>query len=136
MKPTVFKFLEGIARIRVQIFSLAGIRLQISVLAGALVFASCAPEEVDPGRYPLIPLPQEVEPRGGTFVLNRDTRILLPREADSLLRGLVERWALDIRSDFGFPLPVGMEGAEQGAIHIRLAADGDGPLVAPGAGLP
>lgn len=136
MNSIVFKFFEGISGNRNQTCLPARIRYPIFVLAGVLALSSCAPEELDPARYPLIPLPQEVEPREGAFVLDESTRILLPPEADSLLQGLVERWARDMRVEFRVPLPVEMEGPERGALRIQFAADGDEPQMAPGAGLP
>lgn len=69
MNSTVFKFFDGISGNRNQTCLPARIRLPIIGLAGVLALSACAPEELDPARYPLIPLPQEVEPREGAFVL-------------------------------------------------------------------
>ena len=109
------------------------------VLAASSLFG-CGREESDPGRYPVIPIPREIEAKGGAFVLGKDTRILLTPADDPELRGLLEGWALKLREATSLPLPMesGVGEGPDNAILIRFqeADERAGPPVPAGMGLP
>ncbi len=108
------------------------------LLGWGLILWGCGPQELDPQRYPLLPLPQEVEPKEGEFVLDSGTRIFLPPEAKEEFRAVVDRWARDVREDFGVPLPVetGSGGDHSIRVVMESPKEGSPPPVAPGEGLP
>jgi len=100
----------------------------------------CGPDEMDPGRYPVIPLPREVEPKEGSFVLGEGTRIQLATADDPVLREITEEWANRVRGVTSLPLPIqgGVGGDQRNAILIRVRrppADAPPPVPA-GTGLP
>ena len=100
----------------------------------------CGPEEMDPGLYPVIPLPQEIEPKTGSFALGGDARILLSPADDPELRTLAEGWARKIREATSLPLPVEIAGSGRpgNAILLRMETpetDAD-PAIPAGMGLP
>jgi hexosaminidase len=111
------------------------------LLLSALVWG-CGPggEELDPVRYPVIPIPADIDAKGGEFVLDAETVIALAPMGDSELAGVVERWATGIREQSGLPLPI-LDGKEAGGRNlIRIQVTGlpeDFPReVPPGEGLP
>ena len=57
-------------------------------------------------RYPIVPLPQRLEPREGAFVLDARTRISLSDPADDALRAVAEFFAGLVRFAADLPLPV------------------------------
>jgi hexosaminidase len=102
----------------------------------------CGPggEDLDPDRYPLIPIPADIDARRGGFALNAETVIALAPMRDPELVGIVERWATVIRERSGLPLPI-LDGEEAGGrnlIRIEVTGlPGDVPReVPPGEGLP
>ncbi len=117
-------------------------RLLAAVLTVLPVFLSACGgerEAPDPERFPLIPLPKEVEPGRGEFILSPQTGILISPASDRELSDLVERWADPIRQASGLSLPVVARGAESAGdvIRITLKLSGtDGAAVPPGEGLP
>ena len=107
----------------------------------AVGLVSCQGGEPDPGTYPLIPFPEELEVEGGSFYVDGDTRVVLVPFDDQGLRGVVDRWARDARASTGLSLPVVSGGGEESrnAILVRLRRDEDGsgaPAVPAGEGLP
>lgn len=102
----------------------------------------CGPDgdTLNPGRFPLIPIPADIDARRGDFNLNPETRISLSHPDDLELRDLVDRWASSLRELSGFPLPILDTPATSGRNLIRIGMTGtpDDALagVAAGMGLP
>jgi len=107
-------------------------------LAAVLALTACSGEPPDPVRYPLIPIPAEIEPADGDFDMGPETPIHVPEGADQELREVVERWAEGVRETYGLPLPVGTGPRGRGAIFIRLRDPEahEGAPVPAGEGLP
>jgi len=106
-------------------------------LFGTLLLTACGREEVDPVRYPLIPIPQEVEPRKGKFLLTSETRVVLAQPQDTEIRLLVKSWLDQLEERSG--LSLSMEEAEgPNTILIELVEPprGAGEMVPVGMGLP
>jgi hexosaminidase len=107
----------------------------------AVGLVGCRGGEPDPGTYPLIPFPEELEVEGESFYVDGDTRVVVIPSDDGELRGVVDRWAHDARAVTGLSLPVVSGGSEVGrnAILVRLRRDevesGSAPVPA-GHGLP
>jgi hexosaminidase len=112
----------------------------ILVLAATNLFG-CRSEKPDPGRYPVIPFPQELEAGSGSFVLGEGTRIVLFAGEDPELRAILDRWAEDVRAATSLPLPVvfdaGGEDTDAILVHLEEGGDGIGTAAVPaGQGLP
>jgi hexosaminidase len=147
-----------------QVSALTTSFLVAACLALPLVLAGCSrePGPIDPALFPLIPLPADLDPGRGEFLLTRETRVVLTGGEDGHdegaaamgagedtpgsipLREVVERWLAPLREASGFPLPV-VEPGQSGSrrdIRITLKADpgrgagGAATDVPPGAGLP
>lgn len=109
--------------------------LVAACLALPLVLASCSREQttLDPGRYPLIPLPADADPGRGEFLLTEETRVVLVAEGRSAggsadahdLRRGVERWLAGLREASGLPLPVVEPDEADGRGHIRISLQAD-----------
>jgi hexosaminidase len=107
-----------------------------------LLVGSCGPEgpKTDPTRYPVIPIPSDMDARRGDFVLDRETRITVSPADDGELRELVDRWVQELRGASGLPLPVVAldDAGTAGVISVEVTGlpEGARPVVAPGMGLP
>jgi len=107
----------------------------------------CGPDEDtwDPTRFPIIPIPADLDAGRGEFILDPETGISLSHPADAEFRGaaelreVVDRWLSDLRSRSGLPLPVleaeGAGGRNTIRIQVTGLPDGSRP-VAPGMGPP
>ena len=106
-------------------------------LFGALLLTACGRAEMDTARYPLNPLPQEVEPGRGEFVLTPETRVVLSQPQDVELRRLVEAWISRVQESTGLPLSMG-EDRGQNTIFIEVGEKpGDAiEMIPAGMGLP
>ena len=116
--------------------------LSFTCLLSSTVVSGCGSDDdiLDPNRFPIIPVPAEAHEGRGEFVLNAETGIVLSDQGDPELRGLVDRWASDVREASGFSLPI-LEAEEAGTRNlIRIKLTGlpkDGPPeVEAGMGLP
>jgi len=102
----------------------------------------CGPDAdtLDPTRFPVIPIPADMDAGRGEFVLTAETGIALSHPDDSELRGLVDRWAANLRELSGFTLPILDAEEAGGGKLIRIEMTGfpkDAPTeVAAGMGLP
>jgi len=112
------------------------------LLLSVLSLSGCGfgDEPLDPDRFPLIPVPADVDPGRGEFELTRETAIVVSPSQDAELTEMVERWAEPIREASGFPLPVVGPGevSGRGSIQIELETPrsfGAAPLEA-GEGIP
>ena len=76
----------------------------------------------DPGRYPIVPLPQRLEARAGEFVLDARTSIVLSDPADADLRAVADLFAEMVRFSADLPLPVAETGDAPAAIAFALDA--------------
>ena len=119
----------------------------LRTLSAASLFLSaiawgCGPgdDTTDPTRFPIIPIPADIDARRGEFVLDPETGIALSHPDDPELRGVVERWASDLRDLSGFPLPILDAEEASGRKLIRIEVTGsakNAPTeVAAGMGLP
>ena len=93
-----------------------------SALILTMLLAGCGfgEEPLDPVRFPLIPVPADVDPGRGEFLLTQETFIVVSHPQDAELVALVERWAEPIREASGFPLLVVGEGEVSGRGAIRI----------------
>jgi hexosaminidase len=92
---------------------------------------------VDPVRYPLIPIPREVEPGEGEFLLTPETRVLLAQPQDIETQRIVEAWLGRIREGSGLPLSMGEAEGPSTILIELIETDGEaGEMVPAGAGLP
>lgn len=110
------------------------------VLIAVSVFG-CREEEPDPETYPLIPFPEELEAKSGSFHLNENTRIILIPSDVPELHAVVERWVEHARASTPFPLSIVSQetGGDGNAITVRLETTDGGQGGAPvpaGLGLP
>jgi hexosaminidase len=102
----------------------------------------CGPDDdtLDPTRFPIIPIPADMDAGRGEFALTAETGIALSHPDDSELRELVDRWAANLRELSGFPLPILDAEEAGGGKLIRIELTGfpkDAPTeVAAGMGLP
>ena len=101
----------------------------------------CGPDEGtrDPTRFPIIPIPADMDAGRGQFVLSPETEIALSHPGDGELLGVVDRWASGLREASGLPLPVlRAEGARgRGMIRIQLTGLPHGAQpIASGMGIP
>ncbi|MGW8265474.1 MAG: family 20 glycosylhydrolase [Longimicrobiales bacterium] len=115
----------------------AGIHLVM--MAATLI--GCRGERPDPGRYPVIPLPKEIEPKRGAFVLDANTRIRLLPSDDPELRRILDAWVGKARAFTTFSLPIAAGGGPEdgNVILVRLREtheDDGGSAVPAGHGLP
>ncbi len=116
----------------------AGLLLPLLLLVG------CDPEDdtPDPDRFPVLPLPAELEEGRGEFALTGETRMVLSwgEGADAeLAREVVERWVGPLREASGLSLPLAGPGEGGGGEAVRIVwkpGIGAGAAVAPGEGLP
>jgi hexosaminidase len=109
--------------------------LVAACLALPFVLAGCSRDQalLDPALFPLIPLPADVDPGRGEFVLTEETRVFLVVEGRSGggsahaldLRGVVERWLAPLREASGLPLPVVGPDEAEGRGHIRISLQAD-----------
>jgi hexosaminidase len=92
------------------------------LVAMAFLLAGCGggPREPDLQRYPIIPLPAQLDARPGAFLLTPDTRIALEPTEDRELRSSVERWAQSVRAASGLPLTIVRPGEEPSGSLIRV----------------
>ncbi len=123
-----------------------------ALLAGlvllALSWLGCEPDDddLDAARFPLIPLPADLDPGRGQLALTPETRVVVVAggEDAAALREVVERWAAPLRQASGLPLPVVGEDEASGRGHVRVVLeeeddderDAGEAAVAPGSGLP
>jgi hexosaminidase len=95
----------------------------VSILLLTAVLVGCGPgeEALDTERYPLVPIPAEVEAGKGQFQLSQGTPIVVSHLKDAELVATVERWAEPIRQASGLALPIVGAGEVRGrgAIHIE-----------------
>jgi hexosaminidase len=85
--------------------------LRTRSVASFLLFAmvwGCGTDDdnLDPDRFPIIPIPADFDGGRGEFVLNPETGIVLSHPGDPELRGVVDRWASELRELSGFQLPI------------------------------
>ncbi|RAJ77603.1 hexosaminidase [Chitinophaga dinghuensis] len=90
--------------------------LKMTVLAAILYSSTLAAQDADPGRYPLIPYPQEITTAKGEFIIGRQTNIVAPKVFANELKQL----QLLMTTYLGGPLPVA---AKPGASSIVLVQD-------------
>ena len=100
-------------------------KLTFMFLAGGLLL-SLPPEasSQDLSRYPLIPWPQHLEARDGTFVLDSLTQVTLSDSGSEDLRAAAHFWAERVRRASGLPLPLAeATGADSGTVAFVLDPD-------------
>jgi len=112
-----------------------------ALLISAVVWG-CSPRDVtlDLDRFPVIPIPADIDAGRGEFVLGPETAISVSHPDDPELQGAVDRWASELRRASGFPLPIVDAEEAGGRDLIRVKVSGlpkDAPAaVAAGMGLP
>jgi hexosaminidase len=128
--------------------SISSTRLGTLLLLPILLLTGCGAEDepLDPERFPLIPMPADVDPGKGEFSISAGTSIVVSHPGDEELLGMVDRWAEPIRAASGFTLPIVGPGevSSRGAIQIELktprrtgnSASEGGEEVPAGMGLP
>ncbi len=111
----------------------AALRLQTTlpiVLLG-LAAVGCAggkatpPVSPAPRSYSIVPAPQRIQAKAGTFRLSPATRIMLSDPADAELRALADLLLVPLRAASGLPLPISSRPGDDQAtdvISLRLTA--------------
>ena len=91
-----------------------------------LVLNACGPSPKEVAdRYPLVPMPGQLEVMDGRFVVDSTTTILLSDPENQELRRAAHLWAHPLREATGFPLAISGEAAEESgsyALVLRLRA--------------
>ncbi len=96
------------------------------LFTGCLLLATLPEAQCqDLNRYPLIPWPQYIEAREGTFTLDSLTQITLSDPTDDDLHAVAAFWADRVRLSSGLPLPIAeapARGAARGTVAFVLDA--------------
>lgn len=90
--------------------------LKLTVLAATMYSTTLMAQDADPGRYPLIPYPQELTARQGEFVVGRNTNIV----SANVFANEVKQLQQLMTTFLGYKLPVS---ARVGASSIVLVQD-------------
>jgi hexosaminidase len=88
----------------------------IGFAQSAVADPSIGPSGVDRPALPLVPVPEKIARREGSFSLTAATRI----QAPARLRAVAERFRDDVHPPTGFPLPIGNGGAIVLALDSKL----------------
>ncbi|MGI9174320.1 MAG: beta-N-acetylhexosaminidase [Rhodothermales bacterium] len=100
-------------------------KLILMLFAGCLLLGTLSKaNSQDLSRYPVIPWPQHLEAREGTFALDSLTQVTLSDSTSEDLRDVAAFWAEMVRSSSGLPLPL-TEAADTSGNTVAFVLDSD-----------